>query len=115
MVSMIGMSLAAAGVVIGVLVPDIHVAIFALSIGAGAIYFALSSHWATTIDVSRQHAGTVSGIMNWGGNVGGIVSPILTPIVARRIGWTPALELAALIIFLGSLLWIWIQPEKELA
>lgn len=115
LVSMFGMLLAALGVVIGVLVSDIHVAIVALSIGAGAIYFALSSHWATTIDVSRKHAGTVSGIMNWGGNVGGISSPILTPIVAKRIGWTPALELAALIIFFGSLLWLWIRPEEELA
>ena len=111
---MCGMFTAGLAVFTGVLVTNIHIAIFGLSIGGGAIYFALSSHWATTIDISPEHAGTVSGIMNWGGNVGGISSPILTPILARKLGWAPALEIAGLIILLGGLLWLFIQPEKKL-
>jgi ACS family glucarate transporter-like MFS transporter len=114
LVSMLGMFIAGLAVFAGVVVANIHVAIFGLSIGGGAIYFALSSHWATTIDISQEHAGTVSGIMNWGGNVGGISSPILTPILARKLGWTPALEIAGLIILLGGLLWFFILPEKKL-
>jgi ACS family glucarate transporter-like MFS transporter len=113
LVSMLGMFLAATGVLTGVLVKDVQVAICALSVGAGAIYFALSSHWATTIDISQEHAGTVSGIMNWGGNVGGIASPILTPLLAHRIGWTAAMEVAAGIIFLGGLLWCFIDPARK--
>jgi len=35
--------------------------------------------------------------MNWGGNMRGMISPILTPILAHTLGWTPALDLAALI------------------
>ena len=114
LVSMLGMFLAAAGVLLGVLVQDVHVAIYALSLGAGAIYFALSSHWAATIDISQRHAGTVSGIMNWGGNVGGMASPILTPLLAQRIGWTAAMEVAALIIFLGGLLWCFVDAAHHL-
>src|SRR5207253_1992251 len=115
LVSMAGMFTAGLAVLSGVLVTDIRIAIIGLSIGGGAIYFALSSHWATTIDISKEHAGTVSGVMNWGGNIGGMASPILTPILARMLGWTPALELAAAIIVAGAGLWMLIQPERSLS
>jgi ACS family glucarate transporter-like MFS transporter len=96
-------------------VADIRFAIVWLSLGAGAIYFALSAHWATTIDISKEHAGTVSGIMNWGGNMGGMISPILTPLLAARFGWTPALQLAALIISAGAFLWLLVDPDEKVA
>lgn len=112
-VSMAGMLVSAASMILGTWVADIHFAIVWLSLGAGAIYFALSAHWATTIDISKEHAGTVSGIMNWGGNMGGMISPILTPILAETLGWTPALRLAAAIIFAGALLWMFVDPERR--
>lgn len=115
LVSMLGMTMAGLAVFAGVLVTNIHIAIYGLSIGGGAIYFALSSHWATTIDISKEYAGTVSGIMNWGGNIGGIASPIVTPIIARKLGWTPALEIAGGIILAGGALWLFIQPERSLS
>jgi ACS family glucarate transporter-like MFS transporter len=114
LVSMTGMFVAGLALFGGVLLSNIHIAIYSLSIGGGAIYFALSSHWATTIDISKEHAGTVSGVMNWGGNVGGILSPILTPVLAHKLGWTPALEIAGVIIVAGGLLWFFIQPERPL-
>jgi MFS transporter, ACS family, glucarate transporter len=113
-ISMSGMFAAGIGLVIGTRMSNIHAAIWGLSIGGGAIYFALSSHWATYIDISKEHAGTVSGVGNWGGNMGGMVSPILTPIIAAKWGWTPALETAAVIIILGGLLWLFVHPDKGL-
>lgn len=114
LISMGGMMGAAITSYIGATASDVNVAIVGLSLGGGAIYFALSSHWATTIDIAQEHAGTVSGIMNWGGNMGGVISPMLTPLIARTWGWTPALVIAAVILFVGSLLWFLIQPEKQL-
>jgi ACS family glucarate transporter-like MFS transporter len=53
-------------------------------------------------------------MMNWGGNVGGMASPIVTPLLAHRLGWTPALEIAGVIIIAGGVLWLFIQPERPL-
>ena len=114
LVSILGMSLSGAALFLGVHASNINVAIVGLSVGAGAIYFALSAHWATTIDISRVHAGTVSGVMNWGGNMGGMVSPILTPVLVKMWGWQPALDLAGGIILVGALTWFFIRPERPL-
>lgn len=113
-ISMAGMLVSAVSMLLGTWVADIQLAIVWLSLGAGAIYFALSAHWATTIDISKEHAGTVSGVMNWGGNMGGMISPILTPMLADSIGWTPALQLAAVIIAAGALLWLLVDPERKI-
>ena len=83
-------------------------------IGAGAIYLALTAHWATSIDIAKEYAGTVSGIMNWGGNFGGVISPILTPWIAGRWGWLPALEVAAAVVLSGGFLWLVIAPETRI-
>jgi len=109
-----GMSFAAIALYSGTRLPGINLSIFAFSLGAGFIFFALSAHWATTIDITKQYAGTVSGVMNWGGNTGGMISPILTPYLARRFGWSPALEIAAFVLLAGSIVWLLIQPEKPL-
>jgi ACS family glucarate transporter-like MFS transporter len=113
-ISMSGMIISGITLYIGVHTPNINVAIIGLSVGAGAIYFALAAHWATTIDVSKEHAGTVSGIMNWGGNMGGMVSPILTPILVKEWGWKPALDIAGAIILCGAFIWLLVEPERPL-
>lgn len=113
LISMGGMVLAGVALLVGARTASINLAIFWLSIGAGAIYFALASHWAATIDISVPYAATISGIMNCGGNVGGFLSPILTPIFARRFGWVPAFDIAAILIILGGALWFVIDPERK--
>jgi ACS family glucarate transporter-like MFS transporter len=114
MIAMGGMSFAAIALYSGARLPGINLSVFAFSLGAGAIFFAFSAHWATTIDITKPFAGTVAGIMNWGGNTGGMISPILTPYLAKKFGWIPAIEFAASILLAGSLIWFLIQPEKSL-
>jgi ACS family glucarate transporter-like MFS transporter len=114
LVGMGGMLAAGLGLFLGARVSNINVAIFGLSLGAGAIFFSFSSQWAMTIDITREHAGTVSGIMNFVGNLGGVISPMAMPLLVRRWGWTPALEISAGIVVLGSVLWIPLQPERQI-
>jgi hypothetical protein len=41
-----------------------------------------------------------------------MISPIIMPIIAQRWGWTAALQIAAGMLIVGSLLWWLLQPDK---
>jgi len=45
----------------------------------GRLYFTVGAYWSVTTDLSKTHAGTLSGVMNMGANVGGVISPALHP------------------------------------
>ncbi|HWF60077.1 MAG TPA: MFS transporter [Nitrospira sp.] len=53
--------------------------------------------------------------MNMGANLGGAISPTLTPWLAQRWGWGASLGLAAFISFLGGIMWLRIRPGDGLA
>jgi len=105
-----GMILAALCIIIGANVEAPYVAIGFLSLGAGWLYFTVGPFWSSTTDLSKPYAGTLSGLMNTGANLGGTLSPTLTPWIADSYGWPLALGLAAVMAFIGSLCWLFIKP-----
>jgi dipeptide/tripeptide permease len=50
--------------------------------------------------------------MNMGSNIGGFVSPMLTPVIAKYIGWENALLVAAILAVIAAGLWFGIRPEE---
>ena len=54
------------------------------------------------------------GIMNTGANIGGTISPTLTPWLAERFGWNLSLGFAALVAVLGGVLWLLVKPGDGL-
>ena len=68
--------------------------------------------WATMIRIAGKRSGTAGGIMNMGSNLGGLISPVLTPFIATLIGWENALHVAALLAVAGGLMWLWIKPGE---
>ena len=113
-VGMTSMILAGVSIALGACIESPFLAITCLSFGAGWLYFAIGAYWASTIDLSKVHAGTLSGLMNTGANIGGAISPTLTPWLANHWGWPIALGVAAAIAILGGLLWFKVDPGKGL-
>lgn len=109
-----GMILSSVSIVLGAVTEAQFVAIALLSLGAGWLYFTVGAFWSSTVDLSKSHAGTLSGLMNTGANLGGTLSPTVTPLIAQHLGWSAALATAALIALLGGILWIWIKPGDGL-
>jgi ACS family glucarate transporter-like MFS transporter len=69
--------------------------------------------WAMMMRIAGQKSGTAGGIMNMGSNLGGLISPALTPVIASLIGWENALHVAAVLAIVGALLWLWIKPFNK--
>lgn len=109
-----GMVLTALSIILGAAIEQPFIALALLSFGAGWLYFTIGAFWSSTVDLSKAHAGTLSGVMNTGANLGGTLSPTLTPWIADEFGWTTALGIAAVLAFIGALCWLGIRPADGL-
>ena len=115
LIGMAGMGLSGMSIALGAWVDHPVPAVLWLSFGAGCLYFTVGAYWSSTVHLSRPYAGTLSGLMNTGANVGGSLSPTLTPWLADQFGWAMALGGAAGAACLGGLLWWWIRPGDGLS
>ncbi len=114
-VAVAGIALAAVFIALGTQVESARMASVVLAGGAGALYLSQSSFWSVTADMAASSAGSVSSVMNMGGQIGGIVTASLTPLIAREFSWTASFLVAAALCAAGSLAWLLVDPQAKLA
>jgi ACS family glucarate transporter-like MFS transporter len=107
--------LAAVFLALGTQAADARLATIVLAGGAGALYLSASSFWSVTADLGGSSAGTVSGIMNMANQIAGATTASLTPWIASQFGWTAGFMVAAGMCVIGSLAWLLVDPERQLA
>jgi MFS transporter, ACS family, glucarate transporter len=100
--------------VLGSQAASAQLASLVLAGGAGALYLAQSSYWSVTADIAGTRAGSTSGFMNMGAQLGGGVTAVLTPVIAVHLGWTYPFLFAALLSALGAVAWLAVNPTKTL-
>ncbi len=100
--------------IIGSRTEDPYIAIGILALAAGCNSVAAVTSWAVPNDLSERYAGTLAGILNTCTNLGGALSPILTPYLANRYGWVAALDFAAAFMLTLGLLWLLVHPERRI-
>jgi MFS family permease len=71
--------------------------------------------WASAISVAQSDAGAAGGLMNTIGNIGGILAPVLTPLVASRFGWQVAMWAGAAVLLAGMAAWFLVPVSDEAA
>jgi len=106
--------MAAVFLALGAEVHSARLASIVLAGGAGALYLSQSSFWSVTADISGSSPGSVSGLMNMGGQIGGAVTASLTPAIAGRFGWEASFLVSAALCVTGALAWMFVDPEKSL-
>lgn len=108
-------ALAALFIALGTQAVDARLATVVLAGGAGALYLSASSFWSVTADLGGASAGTVSGFMNMCNQTAGALTASVTPLIATRFGWTASFMVAAALCGVGSLAWLLVDPEQDLA
>lgn len=109
----VGMLLAAVFVAVATQVADAKLAALILTGGAGALYLAQSAFWALSADIGGKSAGAVSGIMNVGPGLGGVVTAYTTAKIAEY-SWTASFLVAAAVCLAGAIAWVFINPHHQL-
>lgn len=100
-------------IALGPYVASPQLASLVLAGGAGTLYLAQSSFWSVSADIGGKSAGSVSGVMNMGAQLGGALTASLTPAIAVKMGWNSAFLFAAILAAFGALAWIWVERPQS--
>ena len=112
-VPLVALGAAAILLVIGARTSSAMVAASALTACTVLVLCTEGPFWATMTQLSGERSGVAGGTMNFGSNLGGMISPALTPWLAARIGWSSALTLTAVLAVLAALLWLGVRVENR--
>jgi sugar phosphate permease len=70
--------------------------------------------WAVPMDIGGEFSGTVSGMMNMGGQIVGALSPTIFGIFVNKGSWVAPFMVSAGLLFVGAIIWgFWINPEQS--
>jgi sugar phosphate permease len=112
LVAIVGMLGCAAFIVPAAYAEDAYTAVYCLT---GAMFFlecTIGPSWAVPMDMGGEHSGTVSGMMNMAGNIGGALSPIVFGFLVQFGSWQAPFVVAASLLVLGSAIWaFWLDPS----
>jgi MFS transporter, ACS family, glucarate transporter len=112
-IAVVGIGLAALFIALGTRVHSPQIASVVLAGGAGALYLSQSSFWSISADIGGRSAGSVSGLMNMGGQIGGALTATATPWIAERFGWSVSFLVAAALCACGALVWLAVKARVE--
>ncbi len=97
--------------VLGVDVADQTLAVAGLSLAVAFLLCTEVAYWSASMDLGGANSGTVGGIMNMAGNLGGVVSTALVPILIKHWGWPFAFQSAAALGLVAAALWLLVRME----
>jgi len=107
------MALAAGSLLMGAHTRSAILAAASLTVSTALVLVTEGPYWASMTQISGPHSGTGGGVMNFGSNLGGLISPIVTPWLAARVGWEMALAVAAVLAVVGALLWLGVTVDEQ--
>lgn len=109
-----GLALCCISLYLGAVAQNVWWNMFWLTISLGTLGFTLNASWAACIDIGGEFSGSVSGWMNFWGNLGGAVAPILTAWIATNYGWQMAILTTASFAIIGVVAWLAVKPDVPL-
>ena len=86
-----------------------------IAVAVAASMFTLSASWAACMDIGGANTGVLSAAMNTTGQVGSIISPVVTAwVVTQFASWqTPLLIMGGLYVA-SAVFWLLVDPREKL-
>jgi len=108
----VGLLLVAALLVVGLRVQQTYVAMAVLSLCFGLTQFTEGSFWAASTYAAGPHTATATGLMNTGGNLPGLLAPLLGVLI-DNFGWVPTIASGSVFAALGVVLWMMVGLQAN--
>jgi MFS transporter, ACS family, glucarate transporter len=112
-VAVITLALAGILVALGANFSNPYLAIAALSLSVACVNAAEGPFWATVTSLGRANPGAAGGVLNFMGNMGGVVSIWAVPRMYQAWGWTATLFVWAGVAVVAALLWLPVRTDRE--
>jgi MFS transporter, ACS family, glucarate transporter len=112
LVPMIALPMAGLLLLVTVHLASAYAAVIALALAYAVVELTEGPYWAATMFVARSDTMSGTGVLNTGGNLGGLIG---IPIVAYLSGhghWNAAFVIGAVFSVVGALAWLGIDTEK---
>jgi MFS family permease len=93
--------------------PDILTTVILLSLAFGFCAISDVVSWTAVISIAGKEAGAFCGIMNTGGNLGGMIAPVLTPWIASRYGWSAGLYFGGAVVSIALFTWLRFSATRK--
>ena len=113
-VAIVGMIGCCVFIVPAALTADAYTAVYCLTAAMFFLECTIGPSWAVPMDVGGKYSGTVSGMMNMAGNIGGALSPLVFGFLAQYGNWQAPFIVAAALLVAGSGVWLfWLDPDRH--
>ncbi len=113
-VGAVGMGISSVIILLAAINPNNQTTAYLLAIGMGFKDLTLPVAFAVCVDIGKDKSGTVSGAMNMVGQLGAVFLGVLFGYIVKLTNnFNYPLFVIAFLLFLGCILWFFINPEKE--
>ena len=100
------LTVGAALVVVGANLPTAPLAVLTLGLSCGFIASSEATYWTTATALGSHSPGSAGGVLNLMGNLGGVLSIWLVPLMKDAWGWGPMLGFWAALALVAAGLWL---------
>jgi ACS family glucarate transporter-like MFS transporter len=90
-----------------------YLAVAALALCFAAVELNEGPYWAAIMHIGRTDSMAASGILNTGGNVGGLIATPVVAYLSGRHAWTTAFVLGAAFAVISALAWLGVDPLRS--
>ena len=92
-----------------------YIAVAALTLCFAAIEMTEGPFWAAVMEVARADTMAATGVLNTGGNIGGIVATPIIAYLSAHHYWTAAFLIGSVFALTGAATWLLVDPTRRLA
>jgi sugar phosphate permease len=97
-----------------VLAQSTTTSILCLTLALAGLELTVAVSWAICVDIGGDFSGSVSGVMNTLGNLGGALSSVVTAYLATHLGWNWPFLAASFMCITAAIIATRIDPGRTM-